>query len=134
MWLNQIKPLLTEVKQLFGTFFSWFREQSMDFSNISQAAEILDKIANELGPAVARLFDGLSQAEIGSKFIDTLTQLVNLITNIVSSGAVSAFFDFLNQMLSTLNKFMEIPILGVFGYLAALILCGRLLWGIIRNH
>lgn len=112
MWLNQIKPLLTEVKQLFGTFFSWFREQSMDFSNIRQAAEILDKIANELGPAVARLFDGLSQAEIGPKFIDTLTQLVNLITNIVSSGAVSAFFDFLNQMLSTLNKFMEIPIVG----------------------
>ena len=31
-------------------------------------------------------------------------------------------------------KIMEIPLLGVFGYLAALILCGRLLWGIIRNH
>ena len=30
-------------------------------------------------------------------------------------------------------KIMEIPLLGVFGYLAALVLCGRLLWDIIRN-
>ena len=30
-------------------------------------------------------------------------------------------------------KIMEIPLLGVFGYLAALVLCGRLLWNIIRN-
>ena len=31
-------------------------------------------------------------------------------------------------------KIMEIPLLGVFGYLAALVLCGRLLWNIIRNQ
>ncbi len=30
-------------------------------------------------------------------------------------------------------KIMEIPLLGVFGYLAALVLCGRLLWDILRN-
>lgn len=30
-------------------------------------------------------------------------------------------------------KIMEIPLLGVFGYLAALVLCGRLLWNILRN-
>lgn len=31
-------------------------------------------------------------------------------------------------------RIMEMPLLGVFGYLAALILCGRLLWDIIRGH
>jgi ubiquinone biosynthesis protein len=30
-------------------------------------------------------------------------------------------------------QIMEIPILGVFGYLAALILCGRLLWSIMKH-
>ena len=30
-------------------------------------------------------------------------------------------------------KLMEIPFLGVIGYMAALILCGRLLWGIIKQ-
>ena len=30
-------------------------------------------------------------------------------------------------------KIMEIPLLGVFGYLAALVLCGRLLLSIMRN-
>ncbi len=30
-------------------------------------------------------------------------------------------------------KIMEIPLLGVFGYLAALVLCGRLLWNILHN-
>lgn len=30
-------------------------------------------------------------------------------------------------------KIMEIPLLGVFGYLAALILCGKLLWSIMKN-
>ena len=30
-------------------------------------------------------------------------------------------------------KIMEIPLLGVFGYLAALVLCGRLLWNILRK-
>ena len=31
-------------------------------------------------------------------------------------------------------KIMEIPLLGVFGYLAAMVLCGRLLWNILRGH
>ena len=30
-------------------------------------------------------------------------------------------------------KIMEIPLLGVFGYLAALVLCGWLLWNILRK-
>jgi ubiquinone biosynthesis protein len=30
-------------------------------------------------------------------------------------------------------KIMEIPLLGVFGYMAALILCGKLLWSIMKH-
>jgi protein kinase, ABC1 family len=31
-------------------------------------------------------------------------------------------------------KIMEIPFLGVLGYLAAIVLSARLLWSILRGH
>lgn len=108
-WLEDIKPLLVEIKRMFGAFFGWFREQSMDTSNITQATEIFRKFTDELGPKLAKFFDSLADANVGTKFVDTIIKLVDMIDMIVNSGATVTFFDWLNGMLDIIIKIGKLP-------------------------
>lgn len=108
-WLEDIKPLLTQIKSMFGGFFSWFREQSMDPQNIKQATEVFRLITEDLGPKVAKFFDNLSKAEVGPKFVSTISKLVELIDKVVNSGATSTFFDWLNKFLDIMIQISNIP-------------------------
>ena len=62
-----------------------------------------------------------------------IDQMMNkLIIGMISSALLLGSSIICTTQMSP--RLMEIPLLGVFGYLAALILCGRLLWDIIRSH
>ena len=111
-WLENIKPLLSEISRLFGTFFSWFTKESGDVTNIKVMTEIFRKITDDLGPKLAKLLDSFSKAEIGPKFIDTLTKLIDLIVELVSSDATAVFFDVLNSLLDVLNMLLKMPVVG----------------------
>lgn len=128
VWLENIKPVLSGLSDLFGTFFRWFAEESGNTQNIDHITEILRQITEELGPALATVFDNLSKADVGPKFVDALVKIVEIIATLVDSGAVSTFFDFLNGMLDIIQQLLEIPgvaellgvVLSVFGAIAAM--------------
>lgn len=62
-----------------------------------------------------------------------IDQMMNkLIIGMISSALLLGSSIICTTQMSP--RIMEIPLLGVFGYLAALVLCGRLLWNIIRGH
>ena len=63
-------------------------------------------------------------------------QRIDLMINKLVIGIISSALLLGSSVICTTQmtpKIMEIPLLGVFGYLAALILCGRLLWNILRH-
>ena len=61
---------------------------------------------------------------------------IDAMINKIIIGIISAALLLGSSIICTTQmtpKIMEIPLLGVFGYMAALILCGRLLWNIMHN-
>lgn len=109
VWLENIKPLLSELSGLFGDFFGWFARESANTDNIDQMIDILDSLRTDLGPALADLFDRLRDAEIGPKFVDALTKIVDIIAKLADSGATDAFFTTLNALLDFIDKILENP-------------------------
>lgn len=66
---------------------------------------------------------------------EPLRRIDHMINNLII-GIISAAILLGSSIICTTQmtpKLMEIPFLGVIGYLIALILCGRLLWGIIKQ-
>ena len=55
-----------------------------------------------------------------------------LVIGMISSALLLGSSIICNTQMSP--KIMGIPLLGVFGYIAALVLCGQLLWDIIRGQ
>jgi len=111
-WLEDIKPLLSEISRMFGTFFKWFGKQAADPKNIKQMTEIFKKITDDLGPKLASLFDALSKANIGPKFVDSLIKIVDLITTLVDGPGTAVFFDTLNGLLDILLTVIKMPVIG----------------------
>lgn len=111
-YLEDIKPLVSEIKGVFADFFAWFARESADEENIGQMTEMLQRIRDELGPALGRLFDQLADAEIGPKFIDAITRIVEIITILADSPAVEVFFSVLNFLLEVVKWVVANPILG----------------------
>jgi hypothetical protein len=119
-WLEDIKPLLSEIKGLFADFFGWFAEESADTDNISQMTNIIRSIRDELGPAIGRLLDRLADAQVGPLFVDAVTKLVEIITELSNSPAIHVFFDVLNALLEVAKWVVANPILGtLLGSIAA---------------
>ena len=59
------------------------------------------------------------------------TMINKLIIGIISSALLLGSSIICTTQMTP--KIMEIPLLGVFGYMAALVLCGKLLWSILRH-
>lgn len=128
-FLEDIKPLVSEIKGVFGDFFKWFAEEASDTENINQMVDILRSIRDEFGPALASLFDHLAEAEVGPRFVDALTRIVELLDQFAQSPASKVFFEFLNFLLEALVNAQLGTALGWFatalGPIAALSLIGK---------
>lgn len=120
-YLEDIKPLLTEVKGLFGDFFKWFGREASDPDNIEMFKNIVHIIREDIGPALSKLFDTLSKTGIGEAFTRALGSIVELISNLAASGgadAMKTFFGILEIFFGALAMIAKIP--GVGGVIAAL--------------
>ncbi len=111
-YLEDVKPLISEIKGLFGDFFRWFAREAADEKNIGQMTEIIKHLREDLGPALGKLLDQLADAEIGPKFIDAISKLVEIITALTDSSAVETFFTVLNFLLEVLKWVVSIPGVG----------------------
>lgn len=114
-WLEDIKPLLGEVKGLFGDFFGWLRKTSQDNNVITEAQTVLESIRTKLGPALGDLMQTLTESGVGSDFVDTLSSIVESIDEIVKAGGsdgIKAFFDVVTGFFSTLADILDDPVWG----------------------
>ncbi len=130
IYLENIKPLLSEVKGLFGDFFQWFARTSSDPDNIRQFTDIVKMLRDDLGPALSRILDILSKSGVGESFVKAIVSIVEAIATLLENGgiegiqafytAVSTLFDALDGFLSTIPKPLLTLLVESFGTLAAL--------------
>lgn len=109
-WLVDVKPLLSEVNGLLGDFFSWFREEAMDIDNIQGAIGLLSTIRTELGPALARILDTISETNIDEQFIHALARILEFVDSLLQAGGnaiLQTFFDVVTNFFDTVAGFFR---------------------------
>lgn len=99
-WLERLKPLLTQIKGLFGDFFHWLSKTAQDNDAITNATNILSDIRTKLGPALSKLFDALDKSGIGQDFVSSITSIVDSISSLVQEGGASGFKSFFQTIAS----------------------------------
>lgn len=129
-YLENIKPLLSEVQNLFADFFSWFARTASDPENIKAFTEIVTMIRTELGPALARILDILTKSGAGQDFVHAITAIVEAIATFLENGGIDGIKAFWNAVVGIADAFKTLvsvipkPILSLlattFGTLAAL--------------
>jgi phage-related protein len=134
-YLEDVKPLLTEVKGLFGDFFSWLADEMMDPENIQDAQDLVKLLREDLGPAIGRLLDTLAETDIDEKFISALTSIVESIDTILENGGsaafeaffgvVSGFFEVVAGAISKIDKSILQGLLGFLGVAAGVAFVGK---------
>lgn len=126
-WLEDIKPALTEVRELFATFFKWFGREASNPENIEQFTRIIDTLTNELGPALGRIFDALSETGVGESLLDAIVQILETIAKFLEGGGaegIKQFFDTINELFSLFADVVDrVPpdvLAGIAGTLATI--------------
>lgn len=109
-WLEDSKIVLDEMKDLVGTFFGWLAEESADKDNIESFARILDTITNELGPALARIFDVMQESGVGESLLDAIVQIVETLATLLENGGaegIKSFFETINELFGFMAEAIE---------------------------
>lgn len=112
-FLEDIKPLLSEINGMIGDFFSWFGREAADTENLRQMQEVIKTIREDIGPGLATIFDALSKAEIGPKLAEAIGKLVEFVGAVLEgggAGALSTFFDMVGGLLDALTAFAKTPL------------------------
>lgn len=135
-YLENIKPVLTEVRGLIGDFFGWIARVSSDEDVLSELVSILQTLRDDLGPSLASFFDTLTDSGIGTKFVEGVASLVESLDAILAAGGIegfSVFFDMITGFFSWLADVANDPAFAPFvstfakfaGALAALSFIGK---------
>ena len=127
-WLEDIKPLLAQVKGLLGDFWAWLKRTSADPRNITTATNLLKTIRTELGPALGRLLDTFSKTGISDKLVKGISSIVDAISKLIEKGGgagLDTFFSVLQSFFDVIDSIVSIPGVGetlgtIAGTLAAI--------------
>lgn len=114
-WLEDIKPVLIELKKTFAGFGNWWKTVSSDPKVLEEVTNILKIVNERLGPALAKLFDTLNDSGIGTSFVDSLSSLVESIQEIIDAGGdagLKTFFDMITGFFSWLAEIFNDPTWG----------------------
>ncbi len=134
-WLENIKPLLSEIKGLFSDFFGWLGETAMDEGNIAEGTDIIGGL-RRLGDAIRGVVDTFSDLGIGSDFVDAITSIVESLDEILANGGAEGFktfFDIVKGFFGWVADTFKDPFWGPFvktliqfgGAMAALSFIGK---------
>ena len=95
-YLEDIKPLLSDVGGLIGDFFGWFTSEAAETDNIQGMRDLIALIRDDLGPNLADLFDTLADTDIDEAFVKAISALVGLINSILENGGAEVLKDIAN--------------------------------------
>ena len=110
-YLEDVKPLLVDLRGLFGDFFRWFAKVSGDPQTISGMRTLIDTIRNDLGPALGRILKSLSDAGAGDALAKAIASVAKAIATLLENGGaagVATFWDTVSVLFSGLNSFLRI--------------------------
>lgn len=122
-YLNNIKPVLSEMKNLLGDFFSWVGKTSTDPANLKMIQTLLHTIRTDLGPALGKIIDSFNKSGIGESIIKSLSAIADAIGDILAKGGgagIKSFFGLLEELFKAVDDLVSIPGVGeVLGQIAA---------------
>lgn len=134
-WLEDTKPVLSELKGLFGDFFGWFAREASNPDNLKDAQDLLVLFRDELGPAISRFLDTLAETDIDEKLVSALSSILDSITKILEKGgnaAFETFFEVITGFFESIADFVDSlppgalePLLKVIGAIAGLALISK---------
>ena len=117
-YLEDIKPLLTDVKELVGDLFSWLGGEMTDEENIERMRDLVAILKDDLGPAIADLLDTLAETEIDQAFLEAISAIITLVDELLENGGaeiLKSVADAIRDMATALSDlFEENPGLGQF--------------------
>lgn len=93
-WLEDIKPLVSEMKNTIGAFFGWMATVASDEGNIAKATRLLETIRTETGPAIAEFLQTLTDSDIAQGLLDALTSIIESLDTIMKNGGADGLKNF----------------------------------------
>jgi hypothetical protein len=119
-YLEDVKPLLTEVKNLFATFFKWFGKTASDPENIDEFTNLIKMIREDLGPALADIFDTLSKSGAGESLVEAIIAIVEAIDTFLKNGGIDGIKAFYGAIVALANGFRDFVAVMPPGFISAL--------------
>lgn len=110
-YLENIKPMLVEVKALFADFFRWFSKTAGDPANIAAFTEIINVIRTELGPALANVLDILTKSGLGQDIASAIASIFETIAVFLDKGGaegLKAFWDVVEKFFKGVSEFVAV--------------------------
>lgn len=108
-YLEDLKPLLKEVKGLFGDFFNYLHDEATDPDNIKLFTDIVKIIREDVGPALGDILDALSKSGIGEGLAKAVGSILEAIATFLENGGaegMSAFFDTMAGLAKAAGDFV----------------------------
>jgi len=135
-YLEDIKPLLSEVGGLMGDFFQWFGEESADETNINTMTDLVKILREDLGPAFSGILETLTDSGIAQQFFDALASVLEAVQTFLDNGGAEGigafwkvaevFFEAISDLIASTPAPVIQAIATAFGVLAALKFFGLL--------
>lgn len=111
-YLQNVKPLLTEVAKLFGDLGRSFASAASDTSNIERAIALLQTLRTEVFPALGRILNELGKSGIDQALANALAEILDAFATFLNSGggqALSTFVNVLAGFVSVLAEIASLP-------------------------
>lgn len=112
-WLEDVKPLLSDVWGLVESLAGSFSKMAGDPKNMKEAREILQVLSDRILPTIAAIFSELSESGTMSTLFEAIATFLEAVKSFADSGGTSAFQDLASALLIVANvwKFLaENPI------------------------
>ena len=129
-FLENIKPLLSEVGGLLGDFFQWFAKTSADPANIAMFTDFVKILRDDLGPILADVLDSMSKSGMGHDLAEAIVSILEALDTFLNNGGLEGmgtFWASVEGLFDAFNKIIELtpaPVISALtsslGVLAAL--------------
>jgi hypothetical protein len=106
-YLEDVKPLLVEVKGLFADFFGWFGKTASDKKNIDAMTRIIAVIRDQLGPALGGIFDTLSKSGAGESLVKAIVAIVEALDTFLENGGIEGIKAFYETVVALADGFRD---------------------------
>lgn len=97
-WLRDVRPLLHDIVEFLKAAGVFFGDLFSDQDNLNEASRLLQQISQRWLPALADIFDKLSQSGVISKIATGLSSAFEAVNNLLDAGGLDALSTFASAL------------------------------------